>query len=226
MASKSLSTAKVAAILFQARLHREGKLADFYADKAAIPNEGPGIDGMRAKVRRVYELKTKYGFAGYKKEIELAASERKLSAVCRRKEAMAEAGRNRGRSALDKAFDELPNRAAADQELSWVQSHPRMRRALHDILRDPDGERKPPKITVADITSPSNGACPSKAAFSMLLSWLASPKEFQKQLIAKQRDGAVKSGDGGTEASGIVADDGLANLKRVHEQFLLQQQAK
>lgn len=211
MATTSLSTSKVGRILFEARLYREGRLHDYYAARLSNKNK---FANLRDKTMAANALKREFGYVGSRHELELVESEKRLSAVHRRKEAMAEAGRNRGRSALDKAFDELPNRAAADQELSWVQSHPRMRRALHDILRDPEGERKPPKITVADITSPSNGACPSKSAFSMLLSWLANPKEFQKQLLSKQRDGATKSGEGGNDTEGAVVDD-LSEVERL-----------
>lgn len=222
--SKSLSRQKVALILFQARLFREGKLEKFWADRAACKGKAKfGSGECKAMARRSSQIKKDYGWVGTADEFEREKALRHAPLANRRKEAMAEAQRNKGRSGLDKAFDALPSTTNASQEVAWVQSHPKMRRALHEILQG-DEERQPPKITAADITSPSNGPCPSKTAFNMLLSWLANPKEFQKQMLSKQRDVVTKPSEGGHETNGVVSDD-LSALKRIHEQFLAQQKA-
>lgn len=222
-----MGTFKVAMILFQARLYDEGKLEKFWEDKAACKMKGRDFKAPETHEasKRSNRLKYEYGYIGLKDEFARREAMKYAPLANRRKEAMAEAQRNKGRSGLDKAFDALEKIAPNEDEVAWVQTHPKMRRALEDRYHSGGEPVKPPRLTAADITSPSNGPCPSKRAYAMLVAWLPDYREFQKQMLSKQRDGAVAKGtDTGAENNGVVSDD-LSALKRVHQQFLAQQKA-
>jgi hypothetical protein len=196
-------------ILFQARLYDEGKLEKFWADKAACKVKGGDFKdkATHEASNRSRLLKRDYGYIGLKDEFARREAMKYAPLANRRKEAMAEAQRNKGRSGLDKAFDALPNKASNELEIGWVGSHPKMRRAQEWRLEHPEEAPKPVKMTAADITSPSNGPCPSKVAYTTLVSWLADPIAFQKQMLSKQRDAAVTKGNETQEAEGDVVDD-------------------
>jgi hypothetical protein len=217
----------IAMILFQARLYDEGKLEKFWEDKAACKVKGGDFKdkATHEASNRSRLLKRDYGYIGLKDEFARREAMKYAPLANRRKEAMAEAQRNKGRSGLDKAFDALPNKASNELEIGWVGSHPKMRKAQEWRAEHPGEDPKPVKMTAADITSPSNGPCPSKVAYTTLVSWLPDPENFKKQMLSKQRDAAVSKGtDTGAETNGIVSDD-LSALKRVHQQFLAQQKA-
>jgi hypothetical protein len=197
-------------ILFQARLYDEGKLEKFWADKAACKGcGGPDLrdKATREATQRSRRLKYEYGYIGLKDEFARREAMKYAPLANRRKEAMAEAQRNKGRSGLDKAFDALPNKASNELEIGWVGSHPKMRRAQEWRLEHPEEAPKPVKMTAADITSPSNGPCPSKVAYTTLVSWLADPSAFQKQMLSKQRDAAVTKGTDSPDSDADVIDD-------------------
>lgn len=186
---------RIALVLFQSRLYREGRIEAFLADKDT-------------KTYGSLDLRKKHGWESIVDEFERFEATKHAPLINRRKAQMEESRRNKGRSGLDKAFDALPNKASNDLEIGWVGSHPKMRRAQEWLLEHPEEPPKQVKMTAADITSPSNGPCPSKVAYTTLVSWLANPKEFQKQMLSKQRDAAVtKGGDAPSDTEGNVADD-------------------
>lgn len=218
--SSTASSVRIANVLFEARLHREGRLHEYWEAKAKLKEESRGLvfgsPESIAASQKPAALKREFGYLNPKDEFEREKELLHKPIINRRKAQMAEIMKNKGRTALDKAFDALPNRASNDAEMAWVGSHPKMRRAQEHRLQNPGDDPEPVKMVVADITSPSNGPCPSKVAYTTLVAWLSDPKEFQKQMISKQRDAASKGMESSAEEEGVVFDD-LGEAERMLE---------
>lgn len=213
--SKSLSRQKVAFILFQARLFREGKLEKFWADREACKGKAKfGSDECKAMARKSLQIKKDYGWSGAVDEFEREKALRHAPLANRRKEAMAEAQRNKGRSAIEKALLTLDPVASVEQEMAWVRSHPKMTRALtKHLLLGPDEAYTPPKPVLYDLTGVTP-PCPSRGAWNTLLSALGNPRKFNDVLLTKQKEAAVTKSSDIADGDTEVIDD-LGEVERM-----------
>lgn len=209
----SNSSARVANVLFQYRLWREGKLEEYWNRRAECKAKGAtfGTEATTTASKKAMAVRKNFGWLGPRNEFEREKEHQFRPLINKRKEMMAEYARNKGRSAVDKALANLPPVASVEQEMAWVRSHPKMTRALTSKLVDE--EYKPPKPNVGDITGVTP-PCPSRGAWNTLLSALGDPKKFNDVLLTRQKDGAVKAADGANESEGAVMDD-LAEVERM-----------
>lgn len=213
-ARKATSGAEEARQLFRQRMEREGRL-DEYDGRIAVERE-------LGKSRRqaTYAAMREMGYKNAETERRLYRTALARGMLDRRRENLRTHQKRRRKKMrdkeLDQEFDKLPDNASNKVELAWVRSHPKMMHAVLARLEGVNGEEADRiKLTVEDITSPSNGHCPSKSAFTMLGSWLEDPKEFRKQLIPEQRKGSDKTKVNGDESEGRVVDVNLLDVKRM-----------
>ena len=215
----SRSERKAAEALWQSRLFREGRLFEYfdaYAElKKASAGTGFGTRECRDAGKRSAELKKQFGWTGIGDEFERERIYSSAAVFNSRKEMMAEAQRSKGRTRLAKAFDELPDNVAYEQEVAWVRAHPLVFTALDRVMREE--EYKPPQLTVRDLLGRSNGPAPSKGAATQLRFALADPIGWNKRLMDGGKKKAAE-GSGKTESAdadaGIIPDD-LSEVERM-----------
>ena len=217
--SPDLSKHATAKILWLARLYREGTLSNYWMARAAIRAAAKGSTLGDAKAseasRKSSELKKEFGWTCINDEFERHRIFASTTVVNHRKELMAEARRNKGRTGLAKAFDELPDNVAYEQEVAWVRAHPLVFSALDRVTREE--EYKPAKLTVRDLLQRSNGPAPSKGAASQLRFALADPLGWNKRFMDGVKKKAAESTGKGSETdteAGHVPDD-IDEIKRM-----------
>lgn len=214
---KKISAHETARILWLGRLFREGKLDAYWAARAQIRATGAKF-GERRTAEASHasaNLKKEFGWTGINDEMERHRIFLTQPVVNRRKEQMAELQRNKGRTALAKAFDDLPDSVSYEQEVAWVRAHPLVFSALDKVTREE--EYKPAKLTVRDLLGRSNGPAPSKGAASQLRFALADPLGWNKRLMdGGKKKAAESSGKPGESEgdSGHVSDD-MDEVKRM-----------
>ncbi len=210
MSTSSLSQHETAKILWLARLYREGTLSDYWMARAAIRTAAKGSvfggDKIREAAQKSSDLKKQFGWTGINDEFERHRIFASTTVVNHRKAIMAEAQRNKGRSAIEKALSKLPITAPVEQEMAWARAHPKMTRALSDALKKQADDYEPPRPTSTDVLGTYYIPCPSRGAWNILLAALGNPKKFSEQLLSKQKEGAVKNADNGESESNVVDD--------------------
>jgi len=215
----NLTDHEAARILWLSRLYREGKLAAYYDARAEIRRESKGAKfGDKRSIassHRSSELKKEFGWTGIKDEFERNRTFVSTNVINHRKEIMAEAQRNKGRTALAKAFDELPDNVAYEQEVAWVRAHPLIFSALDRVMRDKE-DYSPPKLTVRDLLGRSNGAAPSKGAATQLRFALADPIGWNRRFMdgGKKKAAEGSSGKTGESDAEVVVDD-LSDIRQM-----------
>jgi hypothetical protein len=118
-----------------------------------------------------------------------------------------------GGEVLKETFEDavagLPDKAPAQANLDWIQSHPamsrkaRMKNNLESVL-----------ISPGDILHAPHGKAPSKAAVYALQHWANNPSEFFKQMLGEQKKRA-ESDEGSTVEE---ADPGIAEVEALLRQ--------
>ncbi len=215
----NLTDHEAARILWMARLYREGKLADFWSKRAKlrIAAKGATFGGEVAREASIKSmaLKAEYGWTGPKDEFERHRIFVNQPVQNSRKLMMAEAQRNKGRTALAKAFDELPDNVSYEQEVAWVRAHPLVFTALDKVTREE--EYKPAKLTVRDLLGRSNGPAPSKGAATQLRFALADPIGWHKRLMdgGKKKAAEASGKPGETETDNGHVPDDMDEIKRM-----------
>ena len=206
-------------VLWMARLYREGTFRDYCNQRAEIRAQTKGAAVGDARMleasHRSNDLKKKFGWTGIKDEFERHRIFLNQPVHNNRKLIMAEAARNKGRTALAKAFDELPDNVSYEQEVAWVRAHPLVFSALDKVTREE--EYKPAKLTVRDLLGRSNGPAPSKGAATQLRFALADPLGWHKRLMdgGKKKAAEASGKPGETDGdSGIIPDD-LEEVERM-----------
>jgi hypothetical protein len=189
--------------LFIQRMQSEGRLGLFQERVAKLVADGLA----RTKKEAEWMTMRKMGYQGPKLEKALAPG---VSAKIKEKEAEVKVGADIakldeaiGNGDYLKAYNSLPNAAQAEEEMTWISSHPLMDIALIT--------EEPPKITADDILNPSNGKAPSKAAVLGLRRWLRDPDAFYSELLKETRK---KTGQGELGAKGDV-DPQVSEIHRM-----------
>lgn len=207
-----------ATALWMARLYREKRLFDYFEAKAAQKASGGraviGTPEGAAASRRAVALKKEFGWTGIEDEFERERIFAAATVFNSRKEMMAEAQRSKGRTRLAKAFDELPDNVAYEQEVAWVRAHPLVFTALDRVMREE--EYKPPQLTVRDLLGRSNGPAPSKGAATQLRFALADPIGWNKRLMDGGKKKAAEGSGGKTpEGDSEVVVDDMSDIRQM-----------
>lgn len=134
--------------------------------------------------------------------------EKKLATMASR-EAKKEEAPNPISPAFIRACNGLKPNAPTEEEIAWVESHPKVREAF---MRQ--GEKDPAPISLAapDISRPPNGKCPSQAAVTKLLFAIRNPDKWVGKMVDEQKKHSV-SKQGVEEKEDLAPDASLDQLR-------------
>lgn len=200
----NLAKMPIGKVVFDARMRAEGKGDQFDAKIQYYRKQGmsqPKAFDMAAK---------DFGYNGTKREKVLKALESPLDE--NEKHAV------RSRIAKDAAFEAaivaLPVVADRNAELDWVRRHPAMNRL--DRMSKDDLESTGGKviISVADITRPPHGQCPSQGAARDLQHWSNRPEDFYNKILAIDRRTGNSKKDEEAETK-VTSDPGIEDVEKM-----------